>query len=612
MLTVIVVAAATAILAGFIYVRREQMGLEGVGLAALRTISMTALVLLLVNPGRSRREAGGSPVVLLDASLSMAAPGGQWESALDTAVTLAGADGTLYRFGEGVSEYDSEEPTAGASRVGDALRVAAAHGGPVHVVTDGELDDAGVLDPQLLENATVVTLPRDTVPDVTLLDVDMPSRVSTGDSVTATLTVGVWGDIGTSLATLEVFVGERRIVSRNVEIPGPPGVARRQLILPPRMLPSGLNVLSFRIQVPDDVVSENNERILVIDVSAQPAVVVLLDPPDWEGRFLVSEIGDIARTTVHGYAHVSPGRWIEVGSATPTPEETVRSFARRAALLVTRGARQEVVPARRGQPMWHWPTVVTEPPADAHREWYLSGSLQPSPLADRLAYVRWDSVPPVLGLALQPAVPRGWVAVTARQGRRGAERPAFTGLDSAGTRSLTTVGTGWWRWTLRGGAAREAYRAMLAAGIEWLLGSERLVAEQPLVASRVVSRGQPVTFRWVRDSVPDSLEISMVRDGAEESVAHVARFDANARATVPLEPGTYRWVASDAGRSSGVTVVEEYSNEYRPRVVSSIAGGGGSGDTLLERFARDNWWLFVIVAAALTVEWAWRHQRGLS
>jgi hypothetical protein len=132
-----------------------------------------------------------------------------------------------------------------------------------------------------------------------------------------------------------------------------------------------------------------------------------------------------------------------------------------------------------------------------------------------------------------------------------------------------------------------------------------------MISSTVVRRGEPTLFQWVRDSVPDSLAVSFLRDGDGDAFTHVTRFDSRGTASVLLQPGTYRWFVPDAGGIRGVTVVEEYSDEYHPRMVAGLAGGDSAGRILLERFARDNWWLFVIVVVALSAEWAWRHQRGL-
>jgi hypothetical protein len=383
-------------------------------------------------------------------------------------------------------------------------------------------------------------------------------------------------------------------------------------VLPARLLPSGTNVLRFRITSPGDVIPGDDERARVVNVSEQPALVALLDPPDWEGGFLVSELADVARTTVRGYAHVSPSAWIDMSSGLPMPEQSVREFARNASMILIRGSEANLSFTRRNQPVWRWPTMFDESGASTQRDWYLSGSLHASPLAGRLAAVQWDSLPPVLGVAQLPAEHNTWIAISARQGRRGAERPALVGIDSAGSRELVTYGSGWWRWRLRGGEAREAYRTLIASGVDWLLADQRSGTGSTLISSTVVSRGEPTIFEWVPDSIPDSLGVSLLRDGEDSSASHTLRFDSRGSASLELSPGTYRWRAAGADGSAGVTVVEQYSDEYHPRVVAELVGGGAGGAVLSERFARDNWWLFVVVVVALSAEWAWRHRRGLS
>ena len=611
MLIVIFLTAAVAVFSGFVYLKRERLGLPGVGLAALRTVAVCALLILLINPVSSGRWTGGNPVVLLDASLSMAAPGGKWEAALDTALALAGPRGTILRFGTSMSSFDWEPPQAGASRLAGPLRSAVALGGPVHVVTDGELDDAGMVDPGLLENVAVVILVRDTVPDVALLDVDMPEHALMEDSIRITLTAGMWGGRSSSTARLEVTTGDRRLAVHDYELPLVPGIARRVLTLPPRLLPQGTNLLRFKLDASDDLISENDERIRIVTVSEQPAVVVLLNPPDWEGRFLFAELGEISSTAVRGYAHVNQNNWLDMKSALPVQAEAIRRIVLDAPLLVVRGDPVGITAVRRQQSSWDWPTFVDATSNGNHPDWFLSGAVRASPLAGRLTSVQWDSVPPIFGLASQPKDGHDWVALSARQGRRGAQRPALLGKDSAGARSLLTLGTGWWRWRLRGGAAREAYRAMLAAGVDWLLRSDLLRNDVALISSNVVNRNLPVSFQWVGAAMPDSLSVFLTRDGDEDPKTYVLRFDSYGIALLPLPPGAYWWAAPEAAGAGGVVVVEEYSEEYRPRAAVDWAGGNPAGFMLFESYARDNWWLFVIVVVALTGEWAWRHLRGL-
>src|SRR2546428_282046 len=122
------------------------------GLLLLRATGIAALALLLWNPVTTRSEPGGPPLVLLDASLSMAGQGGPWRAALDTARALA-ADGVIWRFGRAVRAFDTLPPADGASRLGPALTAAAARVGPVIVVTDGAIADLPHVPPDLVRRA---------------------------------------------------------------------------------------------------------------------------------------------------------------------------------------------------------------------------------------------------------------------------------------------------------------------------------------------------------------------------------------------------------------------------------------------------------------------------
>src|SRR3989449_112236 len=123
-------------------------------LAVLRVTGVAALALLLWNPAVRRDLPGGDqPLILLDASLSMA--GAPWRAALDTARALARAQhGVIWRFGDRVTAFDTVPPGDGASRLGPALDAAAARGGPVIVVTDGDVGDAADLPADLRARAS--------------------------------------------------------------------------------------------------------------------------------------------------------------------------------------------------------------------------------------------------------------------------------------------------------------------------------------------------------------------------------------------------------------------------------------------------------------------------
>ncbi len=611
MIAAIVATVASAVVAGVVYLGRERLGPEGLALAALRTVAFGALFLVLFNPGWLRRAAPGAPTVLLDASLSMAAGGGHWQEALDTARTLArgqgGPAGTIFRFGSGLAVFDSTTPSYGTSRLRDALEASVARGGAVYVVSDGEIPDVATLPPSLAHRVNAVVLPRDTVPNAALLDVVMSRRVPRADSIAVTLVIGTWGDVDTA-AAIEVFVGERRLLRRRLALPPAPGTARRSVTLPPGVLATGSHVLRFHLDVANDGESGDNERHRPITVTTQPAIVVIVDPADTEGRFLVNEMAEVARTSVRGFARVSSGLWIDMGSFSPVGEAAVRAAARAAALLVIRG-RDALGLADGAAAVWYWPAASDPTTEFFEGDWYVTPTPPASPVAGRLAAAALDSVPPLTGIVRLVPGDGEWIGLTGRLARRGADRPLLVGRDSAGSRTLTTAGFGLWRWVLRGTAARETYRTFIAVGTDWLLQSEAVRHDAVLTADDVTQRGVPVAFRWHDDEVPDSAVVTLA--GADSTFATVLHFDARGVALVLLDPGTYRWTARGVRGAGGVTVVEGYSDEFHLRRVTLVASLSESAFQLIVRRAREMWWLYLLAMAALLLEWGWRQRRGL-
>ena len=611
MLAVMILAGAAALWAGFVYLGREELGATGLGLATLRTLGIAALLLLLFNPGRAVRTQGGPPIVLLDASLSMGVPGGKWDSAVDSALAIAGSDGTVSRFGARLMPFDTARPSAGSSRLREPLLASRGSGRPLYVVTDGEIEDAAAIASDQLDAVTLIVLPRDTVSDVALLDIDVRDRVRRADSLDLVATVGTWGAGVPDSAVIELSVGGRIMALRQIELPPSPGVGRRQLRLPPGLLPPGVNVVHFRLVAAGDSVEGDERRARVVTVTEQPEIVVVADPADWEGRFLVSELSTVVRTSVTGYARVRDDVWLDMNSLTTVDPERVRDAARRSAMLVVRGGDAlgaGFPPA--AQPVWSWPAGLDASTEFVLGDWYVIGDVPASPLAGRLGLVSWEVLPPLTGLT--PMEPAGydWLGLTGRLARRGAQRPVLVGVEGSGNRKLVTAGAGLWRWAFRGGAEREAYRALLASGTDWLLQSEARQPGATLTAAGVVSYGEAVNFRWLRDSVPDSVAVVIQGVGAITADTITLRFAAGQNAEHHLSPGEYRWSAPGVG-ADGLIVVEEYSEELHPRAIRVTGGGGAGGAVLTEEYARERWWLFAIVVVALAGEWGWRYRKGL-
>jgi len=599
--------AMAAVLALVVYLRHERLGAAGVGLAALRTTGMAALIVLLWDPVRAVRVQRESPTVLLDASLSMGGAGGRWAEALDTAAALAGRGGTVLRFGRGVVPSDTTPPLDGATHLSEALAVAHGRGGPVVIITDGEVEDRSAVDRSLMERVRVVVLPRVSVPNASLVEANLPDRATAQDTVSVAVGAEFTHDVRPDSARVEVWEGARRLAQRTLPV-SPGGLVRRIIVLPPGLLAAGEHVLRVRLTLAGDAEPRDNERTRLIMVAAEPAITVIAVPGDWEARFLTATLGEIVRVPIQAYALVRPGHWLNLRTLLPAPEADVVRRSQAANLVVTLGS----TGMADGHPVvWRWrgadsaASVLTG-------DWYLVRDPPSSPLAGRLSGVAWDSLPPLTGIV--PTVPAvgEWTGLAARLGRRGADRPVLVGRDSAGTRHLTVTGDGLWRWALRGGAPREAYRAVVAAGTDWLLGADVAGPGGPLAVVSEVPRGVPAVFRWRAGEPPDSV---VVRFTGAASRTAALRFDGEGRAPVLLEPGVYQWALADprAGvrTAGGTLVVEEYSDEFRSRAASLAPAPGSGGFMNTFQRARHRWWLFGLVLVALVAEWTWRLRRGL-
>ena len=577
-----------------------------VGLAVLRTVGIGAVVVLLINPTRSRPlPTTAPPLVLLDASLSMAGPAGPWRAALDSARRLA-AGGTIWRFGGSVSAFDTTAPGEGATRLGPGLAAAAARGGPVVVITDGAVADVADLPPDLRRRPRVLVLPRSQGFDAYVAAVDGPRRVVTGDTIRLRVAYGTAGKRDGGRGTrgaITVSVDTRRLLSRPVVLPDS-GVVVADLTLPSSLLPRpGYQVLEVRLDGVGDSEPRDDARQFVIEVSPQPAAVVLAAPPDWESRFFARTLEDVARVPVRLYARTEPGQWRDGATLAPVANDAVARAAAGARLVALIGDPAALAPFRRRSGVLLWPLTTARA-----GDWYVDPP-PPSPLAGSLAGVAWDSLPPAAGLTELPADSEATVLLTARLGRRGSPRPLALVRDSAGNRSVAVAGTGLWRWGFRGGTPAEAYRTFVAALADWLL-AERGVGsgERFGPVALEAPNGMPIEWRWEKGASPSTAVVQL--EGNGRSRPDTLRFDGSGHAALHLPPGTYRWRASD-GPERGVVAVEQYSDEWRPAPVTLGPQPGEAGDARRDVGARDQWWLYALALAAFVAEWAWRRRQGL-
>ena len=378
------------------------------GLAALRAATLGALVLLAWNPTAARVARGVPPLVLLDASLSMAGHGGRWRDALDTARALA-QGGVIWRFGERVAGFDSLPPVDGASRLAPALDAAAARGGSVTVVSDGAIADFADIPPDLVRGARIVVLPRASFFDAFVSDISGPARIGVGDTVRLKVSYGTAGKRergnGKRTAPLAASVGGRRLASRVVDLPDS-GVVSADLPFPASRFPfPGWVVVEVGLEGVGDEEARDDARSFVLEVSAPPSIVVLASPPDWDTRFLAHALEDVAHAAVKVLVAADPGgtRWRDAATLAAVPAGEVARAVRGAELLVEAGD-----PATFARAASRGAVLLWSPGRRQEGDWYLQPPAA-SPIAGALAGVAWDSLPPVTALGeLAPYSPPGW------------------------------------------------------------------------------------------------------------------------------------------------------------------------------------------------------------
>ena len=580
-------------------------------LVILRVVAVLALILLLWNPARSHLlPSGDQPIVLLDASLSMS--GAPWKAALDSARRgRTGGGALIWRFGTRVDAFDTTPPRDGATRLGPALEAAAGRAGQVIVVTDGEIEDAASIPADLLRRPRVILQPSAATFDAYVANVDGTRHVTRSDTVRLKVSYGTGGKreggSGKGTATLVASVGERRLMTQAVVLPDS-GVLETIITLPAsRFTVPGWQVLEIRLNGVNDAEPRDDARLFAIEVSLEPAAVVFASPPDWEARFLARTLADVARIPVKVFVETEPGRWRDAATLAPDATGELSRVAANARLLAAVGDPQRARPfvgaSRRARLSW--------PTNGQGGDWYVERP-QASPFSAALSGVLWDSLPPATAVvAAPPPDSGGTIALTARLARRGPARPIVRLDERDGGREATVTAAGLWRWAFRGGAAEEAYRSLIAALVDWLLGErgaggrERVVLESPEVPN-----GLPVVWRW--SSVEDPRALAVTLRSGEATRIDTLRFDAAGRAELVLPPGVYRYAVSGGPPSEqGVVAVETYSDEWLPRAPSLHAQPGEPTARIASTGLRDRWWLFAIAIAALATEWALRRRQGL-
>ncbi|HUR92994.1 MAG TPA: hypothetical protein VMY76_00325 [Gemmatimonadales bacterium] len=594
---IVLVVLVAAALAAFTYLRLERTGVRGWIPLLCRAVAGSALGFLLLNVSCPVAGAPQRPLVLLDASLSLSAPGARWREARDSAARW----GEVRRFGDERSVADTA-PSRGRSLLSPALVAASASARPVIVVTDGEIEDAGDLPADLLSRAAVRLFPRAVTPDLALTRISGPGRVTAGDSIPLEVEIQAVGMVAVESVTVELALGARRLAVRT--LPLRERAARGRIAVSSTAVGAGEHVLRVSLVATGDSEARTDTRLHLVTVAPTPGVVLLAGSADWDSRFLYRTLREVAQLPVRGFARLDPERWRSMADLSVVPGDVVRQAARRADLLITTGPAATLAEGTTARGIWQWSAG-----ADASAlpgDWYLHAA-DASPVSGAFLGQPIDSFPPAIQLTpIEPAA-GDWVGITAQLGRRGAQRPAVVGHEAGRTRRVTVAVDGLWRWAFRGGSSEQSYRTWVAVTASWLLGGADSVTGSARPVRPVVGNGRPVMFEWIAPGAPSALGIAWTaeRGGRGDTL----RFDGSGRAMVWLPPGEHRYRLSGGG--GGIVAVEGYSDELLPRPVALTAHEAGASTTTERAAARDWLWWFALCVVALAAEWVARRRLGL-
>ena len=599
----ILIIVLAVLLAGITYWWLERVGRRAWPAFVCRAVAWGALLALLANlscPVRPTEPA--ERLVLLDASLSMGAAGGRWAEALDSASRW----GEMRRFGDAGAPRNAADtvPTLGRSLLGPALTAALATGREVLVVTDGEIEDLTDLAPAALTQPGVRLFPRQPVRDLAMTEVTGPSRVTAGDSLTLGAEIRLAGSTDGDTVSLTVSLGERVLARRAVRLTGD-GLSRVAIQLPTGSLPAGDQFLRVAIADANDAEPRDDARLKLVTVTATPGLVLLASPADWDSRFLYRTIREVADLPVRGYVQLQEDRWRTMDRLAPVGRDEVRQAVRHADVLIIKGSAPALSNESRARGVWSWPSGEGGETL-LRGDWYLSVGTA-SPVAGAFLGLPVDSFPPAVQITPIEPGRNAWVALFAQEGRRGGERPVMIGHDSAGRRQILMAADGLWRWAFRGGASEQAYRALVASSVTWLLGGVDTAIGRARPIRPVVANARPVVFERIGGAAPAALPISL--EGSGGTRRDTLRFDGAGHAELWLPVGTYRYRLEGGG--GGSIAVEEFSEEWLPRPVGLTEQPSVPPGAAAHASVRQWIWLFALCIAGLAGEWWTRRRLGL-
>ncbi len=605
-------------------------------LASMRALTLVVILALLFDPRVPTTGATTTSTqwVLLDASLSMTAEvagSSPWQEAQARAVELAGEGWGVVTFGDntGAPEGPDYSPDQTRTLLAPALERAAEAGvGTVRVLSDLRFEDVVAV------RAALEALPLEVAFEgfgadlvnagISAFDVSDAAR----PVGTVTATAEVHG-VGADSATLEVRADGEVVVSELVDLPDR-GLRRRVEIEIPVPEGAGRIRYSARVTAVSDAFSSDDEAIAYATVGYEEGALVLVSlEPDWEPRFLLSVLEDVTGLPGVGYLRVGADRFVLIGPAVeragPVDSATVGRAVRDAALVVVHGLHGDAdawsrrlvertssaILLARDREGAALAGVRTTAPLVG--EWYASGDIPASPLVAELSGAELLGLPPLTDVLVPTDALTVVSPLTLQLRGIGASAAALHLGTNAGGRRVLGLASGFWRWAMREGAGRDAYRRLWSGVAGWVLADDSMVAPEPRPALWVFDRGDPVIWSLPRDST--AVRINILR--GDSVVTDTVFRGGTTRSLGAMPPGLYSYRASTGtGEVLATGRFDVSANSFEmiqaPKLPEAMgpraaAPAGGRGGRPLSTYP----WPYLLLIALLCAEWVARRRTGL-
>src|SRR6185295_10680286 len=168
---------------------------------------------------------------------------------------------------------------------------------------------------------------------------------------------------------VQATLGGKRLDGRVLRLKD--GGARGRLVLPSAAVGAGEQVLRVALVGTGDAEPRTDTRLHLVSVAPTPGVVLLAGPADWDSRFLYRTLREVAQLPVRGYVRLDADRWRAMSDLAPVPAEQVRQAARRADLLILKGALGGLAEGSLARGIWSWSTGPSRDSAIVG-DWYLT------------------------------------------------------------------------------------------------------------------------------------------------------------------------------------------------------------------------------------------------